>query len=193
MWNDIKQTLRPALVSLALFTVLLGLVYPAAMIALAAVLPHPAPTDLVGQPFDDPAYIWGRTSAVSYNAMASGGTNAGPTGFIDDKGHLGPNKTLTDAVSARIAALHEVDPDNTAPVPVDLVTSSASGLDPDISPAAAYHQAARVAKLRGTTRENVVVIIDGVLEERFLGVIGERRVNVVRLNRALDAAFPRLK
>ncbi|CAN5727378.1 potassium-transporting ATPase subunit KdpC [soil metagenome] len=189
--KDLVATIRPALVSLLVFTVLLGIVYPAAMVALGAALPHPPPSELVGQPFDDPAYVWGRASAVSYNAMTSGGANAGPSGFIDDKGHIGPNKALTDAVSSRIAALRAVDSENTTDVPVDLVTASASGLDPDISPAAAYYQAARVARLRGTQREKVVAIIDATIEERFLGVLGERRVNVVRLNRSLDAAFPR--
>lgn len=178
--KEIREAIRPALVALALFTVLLGLVYPAAMIAVAYVLPHPAPAELVGRAFDDPADIWGRPSAVSYVATSSSGTNLGPS-----------NKALTEAVAARITALRDADPENTALVPVDLVTSSASGLDPDISPAGAYFQAGRVAKLRGTTRENVVAIIDAQIEERFLGVLGERRVNVVRLNRALDAAFPR--
>jgi K+-transporting ATPase ATPase C chain len=193
MWKEVKVAIRPALVSLALFTVLLGLVYPAAMIALGAVLPHPSPSDLVGQPFDDTAYFWGRPSAISYAAASSSGTNQGPTGFIDDKGTIGPNKALTDAVAARVNALKDADPTNTLRIPVDLVTSSASGLDPDISPAAAYYQAGRVARLRGTTRDKVVALVDGQLEERFLGVLGERRVNVVRLNRVLDAAFPRSK
>lgn len=184
--KELLQTLRPAARSLVVFTVLCGLVYPAAMIALAAVIPHPAPSELVGQPFDDPAYFWGRPSAIAYAATTSSGTNQGPSGFVDQRGTIGPNPALVDAVRGRIAALRAADPQATAALPVDLVTASASGLDPDISPAAAYYQTPRIARLRGVPVERVRAIIDGVTEERTLGVLGERRVNVVRLNRTLD-------
>jgi K+-transporting ATPase ATPase C chain len=108
--------------------------------------------------------------------MTSSGTNLGPS-----------NPALRDAVAARIHALRDVDPSNLAKVPIDLVTTSSSGLDPDISPAAAYYQASRIAKLRNISIDKVKAIIDDVTEERTFGVLGERRVNVVRLNRALDA------
>ena len=189
--KTLLSTLRPALVSLLAFTLLTGVAYPALMIAIAAVVPHPAPRELVGQPFDDPAYMWSRPTAVGYNAMTSGGTNQGPTGFVDDKGTIGPNKALVDAVQGRITALRAADPRNLAPVPVDLVTASASGLDPDISPAAAYYQVGRVALARGVAAGQVRAVVDGAITERTLGILGERRVNVVRLNQALDAAYPR--
>jgi K+-transporting ATPase ATPase C chain len=202
--NALRATIRPAIVSLLLFTVLLGIGYPLIVGAGALVFSREAHgslirdasgtvigSDLVGQPFDDPAYFWSRPSAGAYNAMASSGTNAGPTGFIDKRGTLGPNPVLTDAVKARIQALHDADPRNPAPVPVDLVTASASGLDPHISPAAAYYQVARVARLRGVVPAAVRALVDDHVEERTWGFLGERRVNVVRLNLALDAAFHR--
>ena len=189
--KELLATVRPALVSLLLFTVLTGVVYPAAMIAIGAALPHRAPAELVGQPFDDAAYAWGRPSAVGYNALTSSGANQGPTGFVDDKGAIGPNKALVEAVAARIATLRAADPGTTAKVPIDLVTASSSGLDPDISPAAAYYQANRIARARAVSLAEVNAVITSVVEERALGVLGERRVNVVRLNRSLDAAFPR--
>jgi K+-transporting ATPase ATPase C chain len=189
--KDFVSTLRPALVSLLVFSAVCGIAYPAAMVGLAAVVPHPEPAELVGQPFDDPAYAWGRPSAVSYNAMTSSGTNAGATGFVDDKGTIGPNKGLVEAVRGRIQALRDADPGNTAKVPVDLVTASSSGLDPHISPAAAYYQAPRIARLRAASVETIRRTIDRVTEERTLGVLGERRVNVVRLNQALDREVPR--
>jgi K+-transporting ATPase ATPase C chain len=173
--------------------VLLGIVYPAAMIGVASVVPHPEPSELVGQPFDDPAYFWGRPSAISYNAMTSSGTNQGPSGFVDDKGRVGPNKALVEAVDGRIRALRDADPGNTARVPIDLVTASSSGLDPDISPAAAYYQASRIARLRNVSVDKVKEIIDRNTTERTLGVLGERRVNVVRLNMALDEEVARPK
>lgn len=191
--KDLLSTIRPALISLVVFSVLCGLVYPAAMIAIGSAIPHPDPAELVGQPFDDPAYFWGRPSAVSYNAMTSSGANQGPTSFVDDKGTIGPNKALVDAVGGRIRALRDADPGNTDKVPIDLVTASSSGLDPDISPAAAYYQATRIAKLRNLSIDKVRAIIDGVTQERTFGVLGERRVNVVRLNQALDREAPRPK
>src|SRR5882672_1301363 len=159
-----KETIRPAVVSLLAFTVLCGFVYPLVMDGIAAaVFPHQATgslirdrdgrvvgSELVGQPFDNPAYFWSRpTAEASYDASSSTGTNLGQTSFIDDKGHLGPNATLAKTAQDRIAALRAADPQNAQPVPVDLVTSSGSGLDPHISPAAAHYQVGRVARLRG--------------------------------------------
>jgi K+-transporting ATPase ATPase C chain len=184
---------RPALTLLLVFTVLLGLVYPAAITGVSRVL-FPAQaagslvhdggrvvgSSLIGQPFDDPRYFWGRPSAtapVPYNAAASSGSNLGPF-----------NPALRDAVEARVAALHAADPDNKAPVPVDLVTASASGLDPHISPAAAYYQVPRVARARSLSEARVRSLVGKAIERRRLGVIGEPRVNVLLLNMALDHA-----
>ena len=140
-----KETIRPAIVSLLAFTVLCGFVYPLAMDGIAAlVFPHQATgslitdgagvvvgSELLGQPFDNPAYFWSRlTAEANYDASSSTGTNLGQSSFVDDKGHLGPNIALAKAAKDRIDALRAADPGNTAPVPVDLVTSSASGLDP---------------------------------------------------------------
>jgi K+-transporting ATPase ATPase C chain len=145
-------------------------------------------SQLIGQPFDEPGYFWSRPTAVAaYNALTSSGTNQGPTGFVDKAGTLGPNPALVDAVNTRIKALHDADPDNHANIPVDLVTSSSSGLDPDISPAAAYYQVRRVAKARGISEEQVRALVDEHITERQLFVLGERRVNVLELNLALDA------
>lgn len=197
-----KDTFRPALVSLLVFTVLCGLVYPLVMNVLAAVaFPHQATgslihdgagnivgSELIGQPFDRPGYFWSRpTAEANYDASNSTGTNQGASGFIDDHGHLGANPALVKAVRERIAALRAADPGNTAPIPVDLVTASASGLDPDISPAAARYQAARVARHRNLDLAKLQALIDRHTERRTFGVLGEPRVNVVLLNRALDA------
>jgi K+-transporting ATPase ATPase C chain len=199
-----KETLRPALVSLLVFTVLLGLIYPLAMDGISAlVFPHQATgslihdkagkvvgSELIGQPFDNPAYFWSRpTAEANYDASNSTGTNQGASGFTDDKGHLGVNPALVKTASDRIAALRAADPGNTAPVPVDLVTSSASGLDPDISPAAAYYQVARIARQRGQGGDKIKAIVDAHVQGRTFGVLGEPRVNVLLLNRALDDAF----
>ena len=135
-------------------------------------------SELIGQAFDDPKYFWGRPSATSpypYNAAASSGSNQGPR-----------NPALADAVKDRIKALRDADPGNNAPVPVDLVTASGSGLDPHISVAAANYQAPRVAKTRGIPAQQLQVLIDQYTEGRTLGVLGEPRVNVLGLNRALD-------
>ncbi len=134
---------------------------------------------LIGQQFDAPQYFWGRLSATSpmpYNASNSGGSNLGPT-----------NSALQDEVKGRLAALKAADPGNTAPVPVDLVTSSASGLDPEISPAAAQYQLARVAKARGLTVDQVQALVSRYTSGRQFGILGEARVNVLELNLALDA------
>src|SRR5258708_9979925 len=199
-----KETLRPALVSLLAFTVLCGFVYPLGMDGLAATaFPHQATgslihdkdghvvgSELIGQPFDNPAYFWSRlTAEANYDASSSTGTNQGQSSFVDDKGHLGPNQTLVKSAQDRIDALRAADPGNPAPVPVDLVTASASGLDPHISPAAAYYQAGRVARLRGQSEAAVRQLVDDHLEGRTLGILGEPRVNVLLLNRALDDQF----
>ncbi len=194
-----RAQLRPAIVSLALLTLITGLIYPLVVTGVAqAVFPHQANgslitrkgqaigSELIGQPFDDSKYFWGRLSATSpypYNAFdaqtqtGSSGSNYGPL-----------NPALTDAVKARIQALKAADPGNTAPIPVDLVTASGSGLDPDISPAAALYQVPRVARARGLSEEAVRQLVDQNTEGRQLGILGEPRVNVLELNLALDAA-----
>ena len=172
-----KEHLRPALVALAAFTVLCGIIYPLVMNVLALPFPDRA-SELVGRAFEAPGEFWGRPTAAGYNAMTSAGANLGPS-----------NAALVDAVRERIAKLRAADPGNTAKVPVDLVTASASGLDPDISPAAAYYQVPRVARARGVAEDIVRTIVDRAIEERTVGILGERRVNVVGLNRALDAEY----
>jgi K+-transporting ATPase ATPase C chain len=185
-------TLRPALVLFLLLTVLTGLLYPLLVTGLAQLLfPHQAAgsiltrdghavgSRLIGQSFSDPRYFWSRPSATTpqpYNGTASTGSNLGPL-----------NPQLTDAIKTRIGALRAADPTNSAPVPVDLVTASASGLDPEISVAAADYQAARVARARGLAPERVQALIAQHTEGRLLGVLGEPRVNVLELNLALDA------
>ncbi|MEX3936466.1 potassium-transporting ATPase subunit KdpC [Paraburkholderia phymatum] len=190
-----KNALRPVLVLFVALTVVTGIVYPVVVAAVGqAVFPHQANGSLIekdgktvgsaiiGQQFDAPYYFWGRLSATTpnpYNAQGSSGSNLGPT-----------NPALADEVKGRLAALHDADPSNPAPVPVDLATSSGSGLDPDISPAAAAYQADRVAKARGLSREQVDGLIAQNLSRRQLGVLGERRVNVLKLNLALDQLKP---
>ena len=182
---------RPAIVSLALFTVITGLVYPVAVTAVAhLVFAHQAAgslvveggktvgSTLIGQPFDDPKYFWGRPSATSpfgYNAASSSGSNLSPT-----------NADLVKTVQGRVDALRAADPGNAAPVPVDLVTASGSGLDPDISPAAALYQVHRVARARKLDEGAVRDLVARYTEPRQLGFLGEPRVNVLRLNLALD-------
>ena len=183
--------LRPALVSLALLTLITGVAYPVVVTVIAQVVfPSQANgslivkdgkvlgSKLIGQPFDDPKYFWGRpsdTSPFPYNAASSSGSNQGPT-----------NPALTKAVQERVDALRAADPGNTAPVPVDLVTASGSGLDPDISPAAALYQVPRVAKARSLDEARVRQLVDQYTEGRQLGFLGEPRVNVLALNLALD-------
>ncbi|WP_028218114.1 potassium-transporting ATPase subunit KdpC [Paraburkholderia oxyphila] len=190
-----KQSLRPVLVLFVLLTVITGIVYPLVVTAVAqAVFPHqangsmieksgkPVGSSVIGQQFDAAYYFWGRLSATTpnpYNAVNSGGSNLGPT-----------NPALADEVKGRIAALHAADPSNTTPIPVDLVTSSGSGLDPDITPAAAAWQAARVARARGLSLDQVDGLIAQNTSGRQLGIFGERRVNVLTLNLALDEIKP---
>jgi len=185
---------RIAVISLALWTVLTGLVYPAFVTAIAQVaFPHqangslivqdgkPVGSELIGQPFDDPRFFWGRPSATAPfpdNAGASTGSNLSPT-----------NPDLIKAVQGRVEALRAADPGNAAPVPVDLVTASGSGLDPHISPAAALYQVARIARLRNLDAQVVQQVVGEHVEERLLGLLGEPRVNVLRLNLDLDRRF----
>jgi potassium-transporting ATPase KdpC subunit len=185
-----KQALSAFLCVLVL-TGLTGLAYPLLVTGLANVIfPRQASGSLVthngraigsaliGQPFSDPKYFWGRPSATApfpYNAALSTGSNLGPT-----------NPDLASQVKARIEALRAADPGNEAPVPVDLVTASASGLDPHISPAAAYYQVRRVAKARGISEEEVWRLVTSQIQGRTLGCLGEPRVNVLELNFALD-------
>lgn len=191
-----KEAIRPALVSLLAFTVLCGFAYPFALDAIAALaFRHQATgslirdprgrvvgSELVGQPFGSPGYFWSRPAS---------GPNLGAAGFVDARGQLGPNPALLAAVRQRIDALHAADPANVAPVPVDLVTASSSGLDPDISPAAAAYQVGRVARARGVPEAAVRRVVEAHTEGRTFGVLGEPRVNVVAVNRALDARFGR--
>jgi potassium-transporting ATPase KdpC subunit len=182
---------KPALIVFGLLALLTGLIYPLVMTGVAQVLfPSQANgsliqqngqvvgSTLIGQSFDDPKYFWGRLSATGtspYNAAASGGSNLGPT-----------NPALVAEVQGRIDALRKADPGNTQPIPVDLVTSSASGLDPDISPAAAQYQAARVARVRGLDVAKVNDLIAQNTQGRALGFLGDPTVNVLALNMALD-------
>lgn len=187
-----KNILRPALVLFVLLSALTGILYPLAVTGAAqAVFPSqaagslvtrdgvPVGSALVGQNFSDPKHFWGRPSAtlpMPYNGGASGGSNLGPL-----------NPALADAVKGRIEALRAADPGNRVAVPVDLVTASASGLDPDISPAAARYQAARVARLRNLPVDQIDQLIDAHTESRLWGLFGEARVNVLAINLALDA------
>jgi K+-transporting ATPase ATPase C chain len=185
--------LRSALMVFFILTILTGVAYPLAVTGIAQLLfPHqangsliykdgkPIGSPLIGQPFDEPKYFWGRPSATApfpYNAAASSGSNLGPT-----------NPALPEAVKTRVAALKAADPGNDAPVPVDLVTASGSGLDPHISPAAAEYQVRRVARARGKEEAFVRTLIIQHTEERQLGMLGEPRVNVLALNLTLDAS-----
>ena len=175
------KELRPALLVFLALTVLTGVVYPLLVTAFAQLFPLQAGGDpsLVGQPFSDPKYFWSRPSATSpmpYNGASSSGSNLGPT-----------NKALADAVAARVRALRDADPGNDAPVPADLVTASASGLDPHISPQAAEYQLARVARARGLPQARVRALVQANTQGRTFGLLGEPRVNVLELNLALDA------
>jgi K+-transporting ATPase ATPase C chain len=186
----LKQ-LKIAAILFGIMTILTGLLYPALITGIAQVIfPYQANgslitqngqvvgSALIGQQFDNPKYFWGRLSATgdhAYNAAISGGSNLGPT-----------NPALQKQVSDRIAALKAADPGNNQPIPVDLVTASGSGLDPDVSIAAARYQAARVARVRGLSFDRVQALIDQNTVGRQLGFLGEPRVNVLKLNMALD-------
>ena len=180
--------LRPALFMLLILTIVTGVIYPILVTGIAQMaFPHQANgslierdsviigSELIGQQFDDPKYFWGRLSSADYNAAASSGSNYGPM-----------NPALMNAVQARIDALKAADPDNTLPIPVDLVTASASGLDPHISVAAALYQVPRVASARGLDEAQVIALVNQYTEERQFGFLGEPRLNVLLLNLALD-------
>ncbi|MDA8173930.1 MAG: potassium-transporting ATPase subunit KdpC [Nitrospiraceae bacterium] len=185
------QTLRNAVMSLVVLTILTGIIYPLVITGIAqAVFPArangsiivkngtPVGSEFIGQQFGSPKYFWGRPSATTpypYNGQSSSGSNMGTN-----------NPALMENVQARIAALHAADPGNTEKIPVDLVTASASGLDPEISPAAAEYQAARVARARGIDISQVNSLIQADTKGRLLGIFGEPRVNVLKLNLALD-------
>lgn len=190
MWKQIWK----ATVAFLCLTVLTGVVYPLLVTGLAnLVFPEEARGSLIrngrgqvvgskllGQPFEDPKYFWSRPSATTpaYNANASGGSNLGPT-----------NPALTEAAKTRVDALRAVDPSNLAPIPVDLVTSSGSGLDPHISLAAASYQVERVARVRNVDSARIRRLVDEHTEGPSLGILGEPRVNVLELNLALDALY----
>lgn len=187
-----KDIFRPAIVLFVLLSAITGIVYPFAVTGVArSAFPEqaagslvvrdgkPVGSTLIGQNFTDPKHFWGRPSATApmpYNGGASGGANQGPL-----------NPALADAVKARIEALRAADPGNDVPVPIDLVTASASGLDPDISPAAARYQAPRIARARNLPLEQVLAMVDARTAKPLFGLFGEPRVNVLALNLALDA------
>jgi K+-transporting ATPase ATPase C chain len=189
-----KETLRPAIVLFLGLTIVTGVIYPLVTTGIGKSL-FPGQVQgslvkqddvivgsrLIGQNFTDAKYFWGRPSATGpypNNATASSGSNQGPL-----------NPALIDAVKSRIAALKKADPDNVLPIPVDLVTASASGLDPEISPAAANYQIHRVAKARGLQTEQVAALVQKNTQSRQLGILGEPRVNVLALNMALDTSI----
>jgi potassium-transporting ATPase KdpC subunit len=190
-----RTLLRPSLVFMALMTLLLGVIYPAVVTGISqAVFPFQANgslvTDtagqirgsvLIGQAFTAPGYLWPRPSATSpaYNGAASSGSNLGPS-----------NPALVDGIKGRVATLQAADSTATAPIPVDLVTMSGSGLDPHISPAAADWQVSRIARARGLDPARVQKVIDANTAPRFLGAFGEPRVNVLLVNLALDHLTP---
>ncbi len=185
------RLIRAAISLIVLMTILLGIVYPVVITGVAKVaFPRQAEgsliykdgkligSTLIGQSFSDPKYFWGRPSATSpqpYNGLASSGSNLGPL-----------NPALLDAVKANAKSLHDADPDNQQPIPIDLVSASASGLDPEISPAAAHYQAARVARARNLSLDQVEALIRAHEQGRLFALVGERRVNVLNLNLALD-------
>ena len=187
-----QRDLFSAVVLFLLLTVATGIVYPGVVTSVAQIAfrepangslivrdGKPIGSALIGQPFSDPKYFWSRPSATApqpYNGLASSGSNQGPT-----------NPALAAAVRERVEALRATDPGNDAPVPADLVTASASGLDPHISPAAAEYQLRRVARLRGLEEAKLRALVQQHTEGRQLGVLGEARVNVLPLNLALDA------
>ncbi|MBO0700651.1 MAG: potassium-transporting ATPase subunit KdpC [Zavarzinella sp.] len=192
----VKSHLRAAVVVFLLLTLVTGVAYPLLVTAIGqGLFPHAANgslgrendgravgSELIAQPFDAPDYFWGRPSATSpfpNNSGASSGSNLGPT-----------NPDALKAIADRVEAVRKAHPNQTGPVPADLVTASASGLDPHISPAAAEYQVARVATARGVGADEVRKLVAAFTEPRTLGVLGEPRVNVLLLNRKLDARWP---
>lgn len=192
MLNETFKQVKTAIMLLLLMTILTGLVYPVLVTGIAQIL-FPAQANgsfikqdnkivgskWIGQYFTEPKYFWGRPSATApfpYNAAASSGSNLGPT-----------NPALLTAVKGYIARLREADPHNSNPIPVDLVTASASGLDPEISPAAAFYQVPRIAAARNLSESKVNTLVRQFIKQRQWGILGEPRVNVLQLNLALDA------
>jgi K+-transporting ATPase ATPase C chain len=185
------KQLRPIIMVFLLLTMLTGIVYPLFVAGLAQLFfPEKANgsfirwegryigSELIGQPFDDPEYFWGRLSATPdfpYNAASSSGSNLGSS-----------NPALVEAVKTRVVALQKANPENTSSIPIDLVTSSGSGLDPHLSPAAALYQVPRVAKARGLTEDRMRHLVGQFIEPRQWGFLGEPRVNVLKLNLSLD-------
>lgn len=188
----VKGQIRPAFFLFVILSLITGVIYPVFVTVIAqSFFPGkangsliysaktPIGSSLIGQHFDDPKYFWGRlspTSSFAFNAAASSGSNLGPA-----------NPALQAFLEARIKALKEMDPGNTNPIPVDLVTSSASGLDPHISKAAAYYQIPRIARLRGLSQDKIKAILEQHTHGRLLGLIGEPVVNVLETNLALDS------
>ena len=185
------KELRPAVLVFLVLTLVTGVIYPLLVTGFARLFPNAATgsvierdgkavgSALIGQPFSDPKYFWSRPSATSpmpYNGASSSGSNLGPT-----------NKALADAAAARLKALRDADPGNRQAVPADLVTASASGLDPHISPQAAQYQIGRVARARHVSEDSLRALVAAHTEGRALGLLGEPRVNVLQLNLALDA------
>ena len=182
------RQLRPAIASFVCLSIITGVIYPAIVTGIAKVafadkasgslIVHEGTaigSDLIAQPFTGPKYFWPRPSAANYDAAAASGSNLGPS-----------NPALADAVAARVKAVREADPGATEPVPAELVTASGSGLDPHISVAAANYQAARIARARGLAETDIRQLIEQNTEDRTLGLLGEPRVNVLRLNLLLD-------
>jgi K+-transporting ATPase ATPase C chain len=199
MNSTFTSQVRPAIALVAALTILTGVLYPLLVTAVAQIAfpreangslivlegrggPRPIGSELIGQPFDDPGYFWARPSATTpaFNGASSSGSNLGPT-----------HPALVAGAQARIAALRAGDPSDSRPVPVDLVTASGSGLDPHVSPAAALYQVARVARARKIAPALVEGLVRKHIEPRQLGILGERRVNVLELNLDLDALAPR--
>lgn len=189
------KQIKPALLILATLTVITGVLYPLLITAIARIVfPHradgsiitrdgkPVGSSLIGQEFRDPKYFWGRLSATSptpCNPLPSSGSNLGPL-----------NPALREQVESRVKMLRSVDPENRSLIPVDLVTASASGLDPQISVAGARYQVPRVARVRGVSQEQILRLVDENTTGRFAGVLGEPVVNVLQLNMALDRRAP---
>ena len=187
-----RGQIKQAILIFIVLSIIAGIIYPLFITGIAQVFfrnqangsliyqkGKPVGSSFIGQAFNDPKYFWGRisaTSPVSFNAASSSGSNLGPS-----------NPLLLEVVKARIKALRVADHDNASPVPVDLVTSSASGLDPHISLAAAYYQAPRIARLRGLSQDTIKILIAKHTSGRLFGLIGEPVVNVLELNLALDA------